>query len=759
MKIGVIYIATGVYAQFWDEFYPTCNSYFCADAEKTFELFTDSDLLLSAQLYNVRSHRIEDRGFIVNVSAKSELICSIATELVQYDYVFYLNGNFKFLKPIYTSEIIPNGLHRYLTVLSFDAYESFLPSQLPYDRNPNSSAYIPYGEGRKYYQGGFYGGKPQAVLMFSEWSKNAIRRDLERKIVAKHHDESYLNRYLVSKSPRTINEKYAYYPHSSYKGSYKAILIDKSQYLSAKGVPFLKESYDSSLSFLLNDQLRALPMRIVSFSGGLGNQLFQYSFFEYIRSKSGAFANCYFDTNYYNCQECHNGFELSRFFNIDSMAHLSFDLEQKINLVNPRYRFVYNEYRNSVFQDIQLAEAPIIIYQGYWQCIQYIQHNEQRIRDLFSFDRSSLSENSTVFLEQIHACNSVSIHVRRGDYLTSKNEFLYGDICGIEYYREAMSRMFSLLEYMPTFFVFTDDKAWVAEQELFRDAILVDCNSVENSWEDLCLMTECKHHIIANSSFSWWGAWLSRYPQKSVIAPEYWYNGIDAPDLLPVDWIKIPIHKRWTPSYIVVANQLMHLHAIKALGLNNGKMGLAVSFYHYAREVGKPFFEEIADGLLSDVCSGVSPCLPTSFSSGLTGIGWAIGELIREGFVGGDANDVLVYMDLWVINKVNQPWGAEVDIYGLGYYLVYRLLLNKEDKSSVEIYDKLNDAVKCLLCKLLDIQNVHQIKEAILLLNHMYRQNVYHDEINTLLVRFISQSSNDFLMFNELSKSKGIYKI
>lgn len=122
MRIGIIYIATGIYTEFWKEFYPTCESFFCMDAQKGYEVFTDSPKLLSMKFHNTYLHPIEDRGFIVNVSSKSKFICEIASELERkYDYVFYLNGNYKFVEPILSHEILPGPENNYLTVLGIKA--------------------------------------------------------------------------------------------------------------------------------------------------------------------------------------------------------------------------------------------------------------------------------------------------------------------------------------------------------------------------------------------------------------------------------------------------------------------------------------------------------------------------------------------------------------------------------------------------------------------------------------------------------------
>lgn len=123
MKIGIIYLTTEAYNKFWKDFYCICEQYFCVDAEKEYKLFTDSpESIGCASSSNVYVRQIEDLGWIVNTSYKSEYICSIHEELGKYDYVFYINRNFQFTAPIYAEEVLPDASNGYLTALSFDHY-------------------------------------------------------------------------------------------------------------------------------------------------------------------------------------------------------------------------------------------------------------------------------------------------------------------------------------------------------------------------------------------------------------------------------------------------------------------------------------------------------------------------------------------------------------------------------------------------------------------------------------------------------------
>jgi hypothetical protein len=140
---------------------------------------------------------------------------------------------------------------------------------------------------------------------------------------------------------------------------------------------------------------------------------------------------------------------------------------------------------------------------------------------------------------QIQSENAVSIHVRRGDY---KNEaaLKYHGILNIDYYKKAIA-LIQQKQPEVIFYIFTDDESWVKENLSLPTATLVSGNLTKTHFEDLYLMTQCKHHIIANSSYSWGGAWLGVNPKKMVIAPKKWFNKgpQDTYDLTPENWLSI----------------------------------------------------------------------------------------------------------------------------------------------------------------------------------------------------------------------------
>lgn len=181
-----------------------------------------------------------------------------------------------------------------------------------------------------------------------------------------------------------------------------------------------------------------------------------------------------------------------------------------------------------------------IYLEGYWQSEKYFKDREELIRREYVL-RAPLSPVSRKASKTILGSNSISIHVRRADYVTDeKSRRTYG-ILGMEYYDKAIKELAKRIA-APHFFIFSDDIPWIREHfKLGFPASYMDFNGPEKNYEDLHLMSLCKHHIIANSSFSWWGAWLGTNRGKIVFAPEHWFQNrsSDARDRYPKDWITI----------------------------------------------------------------------------------------------------------------------------------------------------------------------------------------------------------------------------
>lgn len=173
-----------------------------------------------------------------------------------------------------------------------------------------------------------------------------------------------------------------------------------------------------------------------------------------------------------------------------------------------------------------------IFYLGYWQDCKYMPSDlNLHFRDM------ALSEKNTKILEVIKSTNSVSLHIRRGDYLKPQNISRFGNICTEEYYRKAMEIIKNNIK-NPHYFVFSDEIEWCKQNlELSNNTHFVDWNIGDDSILDMYLMSKCKANIIANSSFSYWSAKLSG--NKLVVYPAKWFNDVKAPTIFDNTWLGI----------------------------------------------------------------------------------------------------------------------------------------------------------------------------------------------------------------------------
>ena len=176
---------------------------------------------------------------------------------------------------------------------------------------------------------------------------------------------------------------------------------------------------------------------------------------------------------------------------------------------------------------------------GYWQSEKYFRSAALGIRADFTF-KSSLANRNAELAEQIGQANAVSLHVRRGDYAKNPKTNATHGLCSLDYYRAAIQYVSNRVE-QPCFFIFSDDIAWVKDNlKIDFSCQYVDHNHGTKSYNDMHLMSLCQHHIIANSSFSWWGAWLNPSPEKIVIAPKKWFaNKNNIKGLFPQGWVSL----------------------------------------------------------------------------------------------------------------------------------------------------------------------------------------------------------------------------
>jgi hypothetical protein len=186
------------------------------------------------------------------------------------------------------------------------------------------------------------------------------------------------------------------------------------------------------------------------------------------------------------------------------------------------------------------ASKGVRFFYGGWHSEKYFNSIGLEIKEKFKFKKADdhTLENWIRDIESLN--NSVSIHIRRGDYMNEVNYKTFGSVCTIAYYKQAIEKIKATVV-NPIFFIFSNDITWVKENELFNDMTIIDSFKGKDSWKDMLLISKCKHQINSNSTFGWWGAWLNANEEKQVIVPYYFINYTITKDLYPNEWIKVKL--------------------------------------------------------------------------------------------------------------------------------------------------------------------------------------------------------------------------
>ena len=292
-------------------------------------------------------------------------------------------------------------------------------------------------------------------------------------------------------------------------------------------------------------------MIIAKLMGGLGNQMFQYATAAGLAEKHNT--NVVIDNSWFETTtnvETPRHYELNRFALDQNFIDLGqFALVDKLstspktklyNLIigraTPRI-FVYKEKGHGF--DINVLNLPDnTLLEGYWQTEKYFTFCRYKILHDFTFIKGSTKKNQEV-LDLIKRTTSVSLHIRRGDYANNEITKAFRGLTGLGYYQEAANKISRKIK-NPHFFIFSDEPEWCRQNLKLSFPSTYVSHNVDGS-EDMRLMIHCQHHIIANSTFSWWGAWLNPRKDKIVYAPKQWFNdsSMDTKDVLPKNWIKI----------------------------------------------------------------------------------------------------------------------------------------------------------------------------------------------------------------------------
>lgn len=272
-------------------------------------------------------------------------------------------------------------------------------------------------------------------------------------------------------------------------------------------------------------------MKILVYGGGLGNQILGYAFAEYLRNKYphqkvyGVYNKSYLNEHY--------GLEINRWFDVNlppSKWYIS-GLTYALYIIK---KLTGWQGLLDLNQNV-IEKEDALIYFAQHADKQYIPHGEWL---KFKISNESLGERNFNILSEIMGCNSVFVHIRRGDYLSPKYKDRFEGCCTLDYYQKALEYINNHVE-NPRYFVFSNDIGWTKENISVDNPTYIDWNTGENSPIDMFLMSHCKYAIIANSTFSYWGGMLGE-TKHIVTYPEKWINPpFSVGDLFPDDWIKL----------------------------------------------------------------------------------------------------------------------------------------------------------------------------------------------------------------------------
>ncbi|MDB5123515.1 MAG: glycosyl transferase, family 11 [Mucilaginibacter sp.] len=289
-------------------------------------------------------------------------------------------------------------------------------------------------------------------------------------------------------------------------------------------------------------------MIIAELQGGLGNQMFQYAMGKSLSIKNNVplkLALTFFDDSparSFKLDAFNIGENKASQTEIDKYRGRPATFLQKVrnklkklpgNIVIEKDMLYHPEYK---------AITPPVYLSGYWQSEYYFKEHEQDIRSIFRA-KDEFINGSRELIAKIKPVHAVSLHIRRGDYIHNKEINKTHGACSMEYYYKAIQIIGDRVK-NPVFYIFSDDLAWCKQHiEISYPHYFVEHQTEHSEVADLYLMSICKHHIIANSSFSWWGAWLNPSVDKIVVAPQRWFADAEknkqAETIVPAQWIRI----------------------------------------------------------------------------------------------------------------------------------------------------------------------------------------------------------------------------
>ena len=544
MRIAILYVCTGRYSIFWKDFSTSCERYFFPEHEKHYFVFTDDQSIWEG---NERVHRIEQApwGWPDITLKRYHMFAGIQDQLRAFDCIFFFNANVRFCREI-DDACLPDAKHP-LVFQQHPGFHNKPAWMFPHEQNKLSQAYIARGQSQIYLAGGINGGLSGAYLDMVEACIKAVDADLQQGIVARWHDESHLNKYALGRSFKLWHPGFATPDGRNLPFPRMIRLVDKRSVgghdfmrgISEQKNKTLKERFVFRPSFPKAPAEGERPLVLARLLGGLGNQMFIYAAAYALARRLGAELNI--DSGALQSDKIRH-YELHSFGLMDpqwrvpkggdALVKMFCQLRKRMGRPAP-----WSCLTCPPAYTPSLEHAAGNCYMtGYWQSPKYFDACAEDIRELFTAPMSA-APSVKELQAYVSSAPTVAVHLRRGDYTKPQNLAKHG-VLPLEYYETARSRI-GMQAPGCQYLIFSDEPDVAAQ--IFQHWPHCRIAPRQNHMDDLMLMRSCRHAIIANSSFSWWGAWLGHTEGQIVVAPRQWFASGSKPpfavdDLFPQHW-------------------------------------------------------------------------------------------------------------------------------------------------------------------------------------------------------------------------------
>ncbi|EJF37547.1 glycosyltransferase family 6 [Capnocytophaga sp. oral taxon 335 str. F0486] len=562
MNIGILYIATGRYITFWEDFFKSAEKYFITEATKHYFVFTDTQNSIEGEdTKRVKRIYQQKLGWPYDTLMRFEIFLKAEKELEQMDYIFFFNANMKFIQNVEAEEFLPIKEN-----LLGIRHPIFLNNRnmFTYDRTPLSLAYMEEDEGENYFMGSLNGGKTKEYLTLIHTLAKNTQKDLENNIVALWHDESHLNRYFYDHKNEVRILPIGYFDAERKKiiEKTKIILQDKGHYrfgghlwlrgqTNKKLTKFewqfdnlknmIKRNFTQFFKSIFHNQTN-----YVFLQGGLGNQLYMLSYAFYLKKQG--FENVRMITFY---QKTKGNTKDKNKRNL--LTELPEKLDLKLSYIPkylfavlkrlqwlPLYKSLWSKIINidieplkewAVYRPVINHTAIFKYHIGFYQAYQYITNEfKEQIRKV---TQELVPNNSSYVVSK----NDIAIHIRRGDFFTNGNENIYSRI-EVSYYLKALALLSNKIK-IEKVYIFSDDFKAIQEdiQKINKlyEVILIEGQSV---LEDFAILQQFSNFVIGNSTFAWWTAILAK-PDNVVVPKKPWKIEMKGMSPYPKEWIQL----------------------------------------------------------------------------------------------------------------------------------------------------------------------------------------------------------------------------